>query len=158
MQVDAVVAAEFDAELADGLEERQRLDVTDRAADLHHADVGIARAEHDAALDLVGDVRDDLHGRPEIVATTFLRDDALVDAARREIAVPTRGRAHEALVVAEVEIRLRAVVGDEHFAVLERAHGARVHVDVRIELDHGDLETAAFENGAQRSGGDAFPQ
>ena len=40
----AVVAAELDADLADGLEERQRLDVADRAADLDHADVGAAGA------------------------------------------------------------------------------------------------------------------
>ena len=40
----------------------------------------------------------------------------------------------EAFVVAQVEIGLRAVVGDEDFAVLERAHRAGVHVQVRIEL------------------------
>ena len=158
MQEHAVVAAELDAELANGFEERQRFDVADRAADFHHADVGVAGAEHDAALDLVGDVRDDLHGRAEVVAAAFLGDHAFVDAAGREIAVAAGGRAHEALVVAEIEVGLGAVIGDEHFAVLERAHGARVHVDVRVELDHGDLETAAFENGAQRGGGDAFSQ
>ena len=66
------------------------------------------------------------------------------------------GRAHEALVVAEVEVGFGAVVGDEHLAVLERAHGARIHVDVRIELDHGDLEPAGFEDGAERGGGNAL--
>ena len=40
----------------------------------------------------------------------------------------------EALVVAEVEIGLGAVVGDEHFAVLEGAHRARVHVEVGVHL------------------------
>ena len=49
VQEHAVVAAELDAELADGFEERQRLDVADRAADFHHADVGIAGAELDAS-------------------------------------------------------------------------------------------------------------
>ena len=39
----------LDAELADGLEERQRLDVAHRAADLDHADVGVAGAELDAS-------------------------------------------------------------------------------------------------------------
>jgi hypothetical protein len=66
--------------------------------------------------------------------------------------------AHEALVVAEVEVGLGAVVGDEHLAVLERAHGARIDVDVRIELDHGDLEAAGLEDGAERGGGDALAQ
>ena len=158
MQEHAVVAAQLDAELADGFEERQRLDVTDRTADLHHADVGVARAELDGALDLVGDVRDHLHRRAQVVAAALLGDHAFVDAAGGEIAVPARGGAHEALVVAEVEIALGAVVGDEHLAVLERTHGARIHVDVRIQLDHRDLETAGFEDGAQRGGGDALSQ
>ena len=43
---------------------------------------------------------------------------------------------HEALVVAEIEVGLGAVLGDEDLAVLERAHGARIHVDVGIELEH----------------------
>ena len=149
VHVDAIVAAELDAELADGLEERQRLDVADRAADLDHADVGIAGAQLDAALDLVGDVRDHLHRGAEVVAAPLFRDHALVDAPGREVAVAAGGRAHEALVVAEVEVGLGAVLGDEDLAVLERAHRARVHVDVGVELDHGDLEAARLEDRAE---------
>ena len=158
MQEHAVVAAQLDAQLANGFQERQRFDVADRAADLHHAHVGIAGAELDGTLDFVGDVRNHLHRRTQVVAATLLGDHAFIDAAGGEIAVPARGRAHEALVVAQVEIALRAVVGDEHLAVLERTHGARIHVDVRIQLDHRDLETAGFEDCAQRGGGDALSQ
>ena len=45
-QVDVadVVAAELDAHLADRLEERQRFDVADRAADLDDRDFGVAGA------------------------------------------------------------------------------------------------------------------
>ena len=50
----------------------------------------------------------------------------------------------EALVVAEVEIGLRAIVGDENFAVLERAHGARIDVQIRIELLQRDLAVRGF--------------
>jgi hypothetical protein len=103
-------------------------------------------------------VRDHLNRRTQIVAAPFLRDHALVDAAGREIAVAARRGTHEALVVAEIQIGLRAVVRDEHFAVLERAHRARIHVDVGVELDHRHLEAAGLENGAQRGGGDAFAQ
>ena len=67
-------------------------------------------------------------------------------------------RVDEALVVAQVEIGLGAVVGDEHLAVLERAHGARIDVDVGVELEQRDLEAAGFEDGAQRGGGDAFAE
>src|SRR5258705_3052603 len=71
----AVVAAELDTELADGLEERQRLDVTDGAADLDHADIRAVGAQLDAALDLIGDVRDDLHSGAEVIAAALLVDD-----------------------------------------------------------------------------------
>src|SRR5213595_3159604 len=32
--------------------------------------------------------------------------------------------------------------GDVHFAVLERAHSAGIHVDVRIQLQHRHFQTA----------------
>ena len=64
----------------------------------------------------------------------------------------------EPLVVAEVEIGLGAVVGDEHLAVLERRHRARIDVDVRIELLHRHAEPALDEQPSKRRGGDAFPE
>src|SRR6516165_6937680 len=62
VHIHTIVAAELDAELADRLEEWQRLDVTDRTADLDHANVGAVGTELDAALDLIGDMRNHLHG------------------------------------------------------------------------------------------------
>jgi hypothetical protein len=51
----------------------------------------------------------------------------------------------EPLVVAEVEVGLAPVVGDEHLAVLERVHGAGVDVDVGVELLQGDAQSAGLE-------------
>ena len=79
VHVDDAIVSELDAHLANRLEKRQRLDIADRAADLDQADVGIAGALLDAFLDLVGDVRDDLHRRAEVVAAALLGDDALVN-------------------------------------------------------------------------------
>ena len=56
----------------------------------------------------------------------------------------------EALVVAEVEVGLGAVVGDEHLAVLIRRHRPRVDVEVGVELLEGDLEAPGFEERRQR--------
>ena len=67
-------------------------------------------------------------------------------------------RRDEALVVAEVEVGLGAVVGDEHLAVLERRHRARIDVEVRIQLDEGDLEAARFEDRGERRRRDALAQ
>ena len=158
VHVQHLIAAEFHAHLANRLEKRQRFDVADRAADFHHAHVRIAGAHADPVLDLIGDVRNYLNGRAQIVAATLLGDDPLVNSPGREIAVAPGGRAHEALVVAEIEVGLGAVGGDEHLAVLERAHGAGIHVDVGIQLHHADLEPAGLENGSQGCRRDALAQ
>ena len=62
----------------------------------------------------------------------------------------------EALVVTEVEIGLGAVVGDEDLAVLERAHGSRVDVEVRIEFLQRHPQPAAFQQTADGCRRDAF--
>ena len=148
------------AQLADGLQERQALDVADGPADLHDDHVGAAVAGHplDALLDLVGDVGDDLDRAAQVVAAPLLGDDRLVDAAGGDVAELGQVLVDEPLVVAQVKVRLRPVVGDEDLAVLVGRHRARIHVDVRIELEDGDGEAAALEQAADAGGGDAFAE
>ena len=87
VQEHAAVAALVDLELAQRLEERQRLDVADRAADLrdHDVDVGGLGHQPDAVLDLVGDVRDHLDGVAEVVAAALAPDHRVVDRAGRGV-------------------------------------------------------------------------
>jgi hypothetical protein len=94
----------------------------------------------------------------EVVAVALLLDHRLVDLAGGEVVGATHLRALEALVVAQVEVGFRAVLGDEHLAVLKRRHRPGVDVDVRVELDVGDADAARFEDRCEGSGGDAFPQ
>ncbi len=154
----AAPAPGLDRELPDRLQERQRLDVAHRAADLgdHHVDVLALRDQLHAVLDLVGDVRDDLDGPAEVVAAALLADHRVVDRAGGHVGAARGVGVREALVVAEVEVGLRAVLGHEHLAVLERRHRARVHVDVRVELLDGDLQAARDEQAADRGRGDAL--
>ena len=149
---------ELDAHLANGFQKRQRLNVADGAADLHQRHLGIAGRLVDGGLDLVGDVGNHLHGTAQILATTLLTDDALVDLAGGEIVDFTHAHASETLVVTEIQIRFRAVVGDVDLTVLERIHGARIHIDVRIELYQGYADATGFENGSERSGGNTLAQ
>ena len=160
MHVQHIGPADVLAHLADGLEEREALDVADGPADLDDHDVGIAVASDpsDPFLDLVGDVRDDLDRSPEVIAATFLRDDGLVDAPGRDVADLRQILVDEAFVVTQVKVRLGAVVGDEDLAVLVRRHGPRVHVDVRIQLEHGDPQAPCLEQPTDAGGGDAFAE
>ena len=71
---------EIVAELADGFQERQALDVADGAADLHQHEIEFIGVALDRCfLDRVGDVRDHLHGGAEIVAAALLGDHLGVD-------------------------------------------------------------------------------
>ncbi len=82
-----VLAAVLLAHLADGFEEGKRLDIADGAADFADDDIDIVGNLFHGGLDLIGDVRNDLHGFAEIVAAALLGDDLLVDAAGGEIVV-----------------------------------------------------------------------
>ncbi len=135
-----VVGAQAQAHLAHRLEEGQRLDVAHRAADFDNRDIDRLRrvvtgAALDEFLDFVGDVRNDLHGLAEVVAAAFLFKHAFVDLAGREIVGLAHARFDKTLVVAQVQVGFRAVVGDKHLAVLERRHRAGIDVEVGVQLD-----------------------
>jgi hypothetical protein len=86
VQEEAAVAADLVPDLADRLEEGLRLDVADGAADLGDDDVDVGTAHReDPRLDLVGDVRDDLHGVTQVVAAPLLGDHAGVDLAGGDV-------------------------------------------------------------------------
>ena len=146
------VAALVDLELAQRLEERERLDVADRTPDLGDHEVDLLRLGHepDALLDLVGDVRDHLHGAAEVVAAPLAANHGVVDGAGGDVRPAGGVGVGEALVMAEVEVSLGAVLGDEDLAVLERAHRARVDVDVRVELLERDREVPGHEQPSDR--------
>ena len=159
-----VLAADVVADLARRLQERLRLDVADGAADLgdHHVGpvavgVGLGHRQ-DAALDLVGDVRDHLDGVAEVFAAALLGDDRRIHLAGGDIRRPGQVAVEEPLVVADVEVGLGAVLGDEDLAVLERVHGARVDVEVRVELLHRHLQPARGEQLAEAAGGQALTE
>ncbi len=160
VDVENVAPPDVVAELPDGLQEGQALDVAHRAADLgdHHVDLGIARHPGDALLDLVGDVRDHLHGAAQVVALAFLADDVVVDGAGGDVGVAREALVDEPLVVAQVEVGLGPVVGDEDLTVLEGAHRAWVDVEVGVELLDDDPKAPALEQTTQGGGGDALAQ
>ena len=155
---EGVVAAEVLAHLADGLEEGEGLDVADCAANLDDEDLAVGGDLAHGVFDLVGDVGDDLDGLAEVVSAALLGDDLLVDAAGGEVVVAGEAGMGEALVVAEVEVGLGAVVGDEDLAVLEGRHGAGIDVEVGIELHHVDLDAARLQQAADGGCGKALAE
>jgi len=156
----AALRPQVGVELADRFQEGQRLDVADRPANLGDHEIDRLRLgdDQDPVLDLVGDVGNHLHGGAEVVAPPLALDHRVVDGARGDIGGTRRVLVGEALVVSEIEVGLGAVLGDEHLAVLERAHRARIDVDVRIELLERDREAPRDQQTAYRGGGDALAE
>ena len=116
------------AELADGFQERQAFDIAHRAADLAQHEVLVRQVGTDERLDGVRHVGDHLHRGAQVVAPPLLGDHLGIDAAGGDVVALPAGHAGEALVVPQVEVGFRPVIGDEHLAVLGRAHGARIDV------------------------------
>ena len=85
VDVDHLAARQIVLDLADRLEERQALDVADSAADLAQHEVVVVIARPDEILDRIGDVRNDLDGRAEIITAALLCQDVLIDATRCDV-------------------------------------------------------------------------
>ena len=103
-------------------------------------------------------MRDDLHGRAEEVAAPLLGDQLLIDAAGRDVVVPVGRAAGEALVMPEIQVGLRAVVGDEHLAVLSRAHRARIDIEIGVEFAQAHGISARLQQGAERRRSQSFAE
>ena len=154
-----VVPPDLLPQLADRLQKGLALDVAHRAADLGEHQVHVGRVERaDGGLDLVGDVRNDLHGLPEVAALPLALDHAAVDAAGRVVAGAGAGLAGEALVVPEIQVGLGAVGGDVHLAVLIGRHGAWIHIQIGIELLQADAVAALLQQQGQRGGGQSLAE
>ena len=147
-------------ELADRFEEGHSFDVADGPTDFDEDDVGVFLLPHlpEQRLDLVRDVGDDLDCLAEIVAAAFLLDDGPVDLPGRDVVVPGEVHIEEPLVVAEIQVDLRAVVEDEDLAVLVRIHRPRVDVQVGIDLDRTDLQTLRLQEDADGRSADPLPE
>ncbi len=53
-----------------------------------------------------------------------------------------------ALVMPQVQVGFGPVFGDVDLAVLERVHGAGVHIDIGVQLLKGDAQPPGFQQGA----------
>ena len=154
-----IFAPALGRDLTDGLQKRLALDIADRAADLGDGNVGLAVVHVvNAALDLIGHMRDDLHRAAKITALTLAVENAPEDFARGHGGLLVQRLVDKALVVAEVQVGLRAVVRDEDLAVLIRAHRAGVDVEIRVKLLVLDLQSALLEQTPERRRADALAQ
>ena len=77
-------------------------------------------------------MRNDLYRSPKVITATLFPKDFVIDLAGREVISLRHGGPGKALVMAQIKIRLGAVIGDEDFTVLKRAHSTGVNIDIGI--------------------------
>ena len=155
----AVVRAEIAAHFAGGLKEGLGLDVANGTTDFgdDHIHVIGSLGAH-TRLDFVGDVRDNLHALAEVFAGALLAQHFLIDLTGGDVGLLAQEDVEETLVVADVEIGFGTVFGHVDLTMLERVHGARVDVDVRIELLLQNMDTAAAQQTTERRCGQALAE
>ncbi|VTM87308.1 Uncharacterised protein [Raoultella ornithinolytica] len=158
MHKQSMLATDFYRHLTDSFEERQGFDITDGTADFNqHHIVTFTTGKH-ALFNRVSDVRDNLYGCAQIVTAALFTQNVGVNTTRGEVVAAAHFGTDEALVVTQVQIGFSAVFSNEHFPVLDWAHGARIDVDVRIQFHHGYVKPTGFENSGQGGCGNAFTQ
>ena len=77
----AVFSADLQGDLTNSFQKRLRLNISDRAADFgdYHVGVGLFAYAVNKLLDLVCDVRNDLHGRAKIFTSALLVQHVPID-------------------------------------------------------------------------------
>ena len=160
VDVQGVLPSHFQAHLTGRLQIGLALDIAGGAADLRddHVRAGLLPHPVDELLDLVGDVGDDLDRLAEILAPALLAQHVPVHLAGGEVGEPVEVLIDEPFVVSQIQVRLQTVLGDVDFPVLIGAHGAGIHVDIRIQLLCRHLQAPGLQQTSQGRGGDALSQ
>ena len=139
MNQHSIFMSDLMLKLADRLKERLAFDIADGAAHFDNRNTVLSGIVVKAAFDLIGDVRDDLYRASAEVTVAFFLKYGPVNLSGCHIGIAVEAFVNETLVVPKIQVCLRAVVCDEDFPVLDRVHGSRVYVDVRIKFLHGDF-------------------
>jgi hypothetical protein len=162
VHIDGAAGADLHAELSDGLKEREALDVADSAPDLHYhhirRSVLAILQRTDSVLYLVCYVGNDLYCGAKIGPLALFLDHRLIHLACGHVGALGQIDIDDALVVAQVQISLGAVLGYENLPVLIRTHRAGVDIDVGIDLEDTDAEAAALEESPHARRRQTLPQ
>ena len=146
--------------LTDRLKKRLALDISDCTAHFDDGDFSIfcSRIPIEFALDLIGDVGDNLYGTPAEVAAALFLEYGPVDFSGGDVGVFCQTLVYKALIVAKIQVCLCPVVCDKYLAVLYRIHRAGIDIDIRIEFLHGNSISSGLQKTSERCGGDPFAE
>ena len=160
MDEKAVFPAHLQANLPHRLQEGLGLNVAGGAADFrnHHVRIRLLSHPVDKLLDLPGNVGNHLDGGAQVLTLALLVQHIPIHPSGGEVGEAIEIFVDETLIVAQIQVRLRTVLGDKHLAVLVGAHGARVHIDIGVQLLGRYLQASGFQQPSQGGCGNALAQ
>ena len=82
---------------------------------------------------------------------TLLVEHRPIDLAARDIRALCEVDIDKALIVSEIEIRLRPIVRDKHLAVLIRTHRPRINIDIGVKFLNRNLQPAILQQTTEGS-------
>ena len=141
-----VFMADVMPELTDGFQKGLAFDVSHRAAHLYD---GNPRPSSlfpavETAFDLVGDMGNHLDGSSAVIAPAFFVKNGPVYFSGGYIGILIQTFVDKPLVMPQVKICFRAVVGYKDLSVLYGIHSSRVYVDVGVEFLHSHPVASGF--------------
>ena len=127
--------------LADGFQKRLTLNVTHRSSHLDDGDPCIIGSviPVKTALDLIGNMRNDLYGSPSKVTPALLLQHRPVDLSCGDIGVLIQTLINKTFIVPQIQICLCTVICNKHLSMLNGIHRTRININIRIKFLHCDL-------------------
>jgi hypothetical protein len=125
MNLEEIAFPSSPLQLSHSLDERRALDVTDCASQLNDTHIrrllrvidGDSGNPFNPVLDCIRQVWNNLDRFADVLASTLLLDDVLVDLACGDVVLAREGDVEVAFVVAKVEVDFTAIVEDKDFTV-----------------------------------------
>jgi hypothetical protein len=125
MNLEEIAFSGSPLQLSHSLNERRALDVTDCASQLNDTHIrrllraidGNSGNPFNPVLDCIRQVWNNLDRLADVLASTLLLDDVLVDLACGDVVLAREGDVEVAFVVAKVEVNFTAIVEDKDFTV-----------------------------------------
>ena len=121
-------------QLANGLQEGKRLDVTHGPPNFNDGQIRVPTNLLNGRLDFVGHMRNHLYRLTQIVTPTLFLYDRLVNTTGGQIVITRQSGVGKPFVVTQVEIRLGSIICDKNLTVLIGTHRTWINVEIRIKF------------------------
>ena len=145
------VLTQFPFQLANAFDERQRFDIAYCSTDFrdHKVKLVLRSQQLHISLDLVGDMRNNLHSLAQIIALAFLIYHTLINTTCRNIVRACSRNIQKTFIMSQVQVRFMSVYGYITFTVLIRVQCTRIDINVGVKLLDSNLVTSRLKEFTQ---------